>query len=342
LANLINKNADGIVNFMLDAYDCPEKYEYRTKHQGKDCVHRCCLNFAAGTTPDYMAKTFDDSLLNEGMASRSFFIFAYEKRFYKLETDAESETQLRAKSHLLAWLRKLSSLYGEVRLTEEAKQHLKFWYENIHPKVKPNRDPKMVHYYGRKDLHVLKTAMAIHFSDSLEMEISLETLIKAMDVLEEAEKKMHLALQVGSKNPLANIARKITAWFVARENEPASFKEILEVFYTDGKSSDIIEILQYMQSIQKMSRLPEDKAAKLPERYQLNPQTLAADKLETASDLPFIESRQTVHPSLADGIRWGRKGKIILKKGLPFEEIAKLRRLMSEGIVTGVTGLGWE
>ncbi len=338
LSNLIKKGSDSIVNLMLEAYDCAERYEYRTKHHGKDCVHRVCLNFAAGTTPDYMSRTFDDSLLNEGISSRSFFIFAFNKRFYRLETGSHTDDQIRSKASLLAWLRVLGSLYGEVTMTPEARDFLKFWYEQIHPTARPNKDPKMIHYYSRKELHVVKTAMAVHFADSTDLVLTLEDFQKAFEILEHAEKRMHLALQVGTKNPLANIARKIIRWFVARGNEHATQNELIAAFYSEARSSDLIEVIQYMMSTNKLvveRTGPQDY-------FKLNPLRAAEDEIETRSDTAFIETRQVVHDSLDRRIRWGRGGKVILPRDLPGPELLKLRTLMRDKLVSGVSAIAWE
>lgn len=338
LSNLIKKGSDSIVNLMLEAYDCCERYEYRTKHHGKDCVHRVCLNFAAGTTPDYMARTFDDSLLNEGISSRSFFIFAFNKRFYRLETGAHSEDQLHSKATILAWIRQLSTLYGEVKLTPEARDFLKSWYENIHPHSRPNKDPKMVHYYSRKELHVLKVAMALHFSNSLDLELTLKDITDALDVLEHAEKRMHLALQVGTQNPLANVARKIVRWFTARNNERATQNDIVSTFYTEARTADLVEVLQFMVQTNKLSVEQSSNAT----YYKLNPKTAAETEIDIRTDVAFIEKRQVVHESLDKRIRWGQGGKVIIPKDIDPAEIVKLRQLITGGIVSGVTSIRWE
>ena len=344
LNNLINKDSEKICNFMLECWDCNEKYEYKTKGRGKDCVHRVCLNFAAGTTPATMAKVFDDDLLSEGISGRSIFVFAFAKRFHLLNSEPEDNSDLRSRATLLSWIHKLSTLFGEVKLTPEAAAFLKMWYEQIHPKSRVNKDPKLEFYYTRKDMHLMKCAMAIHFSDSTEMELPLSALEKALEILEETERKMHLALQVGSKNPLANIARKITRYFVARANELVSYKTLLEEFYSEARTADLQEVLAYLVSTGKMIMKREPKTN--VEAYQLNPNTLAEESIETSTDAAFIEARQTVHPSLAKGIRWGRKGIVIIPKSLVktelVEEMAKLRRLIAENQVSGVTGIKFE
>lgn len=340
LNNLINKDSEKICNFFLECWDCNEKYEYKTKNRGKDCVHRVCLNFAAGTTPSTMEKVFDDALLSEGISGRSIFVFAFEKRFQRLSTEDIDHSDFFSKATLLSWIRKLSTLYGEVKLSPQAAEFLKMWYEQIHPTSRVNKDPKLVYYYTRKEMHLMKCAMAIHFADSTEMVLPLSALESALQILEETERKMHLALQVGSKNPLANIARKITKYFITRGNELVPYKTLLDTFYSEARTADIDEIIKYMVSTGRMIMKKDAKSG--IESYQLNPNTLAEERLETMSDAPFIEARQVVHESLDRRIRWGRNGKILLPKSLPADEIIKLRQLISLKIVTGVTGLGWE
>jgi len=145
LASLIKTRTENIVNFLHDTYDCVDPYEYRTKNMGKDNITKSCLNFIAGTTPHYMASAFDDKMLNEGMSARSFFIYAFSNRHFKFNVNSISEEQVRAKAELLVWLKQLSKLYGRVKFTGEAFEFIQFWYENIHPNTRGNKDAKLIY-----------------------------------------------------------------------------------------------------------------------------------------------------------------------------------------------------
>ncbi|NBR87990.1 MAG: hypothetical protein EBT61_21245 [Verrucomicrobia bacterium] len=213
------------------------------------------------------------------------------------------------------------------------------WYEEVHPKSRVNKDPKLIYYYTRKEMHLMKCAMAIHFADSTDMVLPLSALEKALEILEETEKKMHLALQVGSKNPLANIARKITKYFISRNNEAVAYKTLLETFFSEARTADLTEVVGYMVSTGKLVMRKEQNGT---ESYQLNPNTLAEERIETVSDVPFIEARQVVHATLDKRIRWGRAGKILIPRDISPEELMRLRKLMTAGDITGVTGIGWE
>jgi hypothetical protein len=335
LSNLLKKNTENIVNFLLEGYDCKDRYEYRTKNMGKDMVTKVCVNFLAGTTPDYMEEAFDDSIINGGMSARSIFVFAFANRFQKWNISEMSLEQIMAKAQLLSWMRKLATLYGEVKLAPDAEEYMKYWYENIHNHSRINKDSKLISYYGRKRVHLVKLIMAMHFADSTEMVIPIETCIKALEFLENTEKYMHLALQVASKNPFANIARNIVRFLVVRANEPVTFKDLLSNFYTEAKTADLQEIVQYMVTTGKLVTSEEDKV----QYYRLPPNHAAEDQLEIASDRAFAESRGVVHPSLDKRIRWGRNGKVLVERDTPLPELQKLRALMIDGTVKGVSSI---
>jgi hypothetical protein len=76
--------------------------------------------------------------------------------------------------------------------------------------------------------------------------------------------------------------------------------------------------------------------------FKLNPLRAAEDEIETRSDTAFIETRQVVHDSLDRRIRWGRGGKVILPRDLPGPELLKLRTLMRDKLVSGVSAIAWE
>lgn len=209
LASLLRKRTDDTVNYMLGLYDCPMDYEYDTKTQGKDRVLRGCLNLFAGTTPDFMQKIFNAELINQGFGSRTFFIYAnkdrYPDQFWIPELTAEQKNY---KKELLDHILKLTTLYGAVTMSESVKSFLSDWWKETSGK-RVNDSSKLEGYYSRKKVHVMKLALAEHFSESIEMDIPVETYQKAIGVLEKEEKNMHMAIIMEGDNPIYKIACKI-------------------------------------------------------------------------------------------------------------------------------------
>ena len=256
ISSLFRRHTEDVANFLLQAYDCGN-YEYDTKTQGNDEIHRCCLNFFGGTTPVFMESTFNDRLLNDGFSSRTWFIVEQKNRFNKLLIPPLSPEQLEARAHLVEHVKKLSKLYGHIAYEDEAWQWLEKWWENPErPRV--NKSPKLDAYEARKNIHVQKFAQILHFSEDATMnergapanKITLATVQRAVKLLAEREENMHLALNFEGNNPLATVGKKMMTYL--RRNGPQSTMDFLMEFWGDADKDQIDQILHHLVDMKKI------------------------------------------------------------------------------------------
>lgn len=211
LASLLRKRTDDTVNYLLGLYDCPIDYEYDTKTQGMDRVRKGCINLLAGTTPSFMERVFNQELVDEGLSSRTHFIYSGKNRKNQFFIPKRTEEQLGYRVELLDHVRRLASLYGEIIITDEVKAYLESWWDkfNIEELSKKDENYKLFPWLARLNIHIMKVALAEHFSEHTTLEIPLETFIKATEICLNESKTMHLAITMESKNPLAKISKKI-------------------------------------------------------------------------------------------------------------------------------------
>jgi hypothetical protein len=225
LGSLFRKKADSTIHYINGLHGCPLDYEYKTKTNGEDRVRRGCLNFLAGTTPDFMEEISNDKLIGTGFAARCLFICATKNRKNSSRLMAPTEEQAKYRTELLAHIKNLAKLYGEVKLTPDAAAFLDDWWNTFqnNPKDRINKSPKLEHYYVRKLIHVYKVAMANHFGENdyggiqnAEMFIDTPTVVKAIEDLNKEEPTMHLALQSDTDNPLAKVTDKVYNYICER------------------------------------------------------------------------------------------------------------------------------
>lgn len=218
LGSLLRKRTDDTVNFLLGLYDNPTDYEYKTKTKGQDRVRRGCLSILAGTTPEFMETIFDQRLIDQGFSSRTFFVFASKNRKHVFSPAQLTFEQKEHKTVLLNHIKKLASLYGEVKVSQETRDWLQNWWvsENEGEK-KSNQSPKLNPYRARKNIHVIKVAMQIHFSESIEMEIPLDRFQEAAEVLFQEEKNMHMALTFHGDNPLGPVTDAVLLYIQSKK-----------------------------------------------------------------------------------------------------------------------------
>lgn len=257
IASLFRKRTEDLVNFCLEAYDCGD-YEYDTRTRGKDRIRRCCLNIFGGTTPDFMQSTFDDRLLNQGFSSRTHFIFANKNRKNVFWIPSLTKEQLEYKYQLSIHIKSLTKLYGNIKISTETEKFLIEWWdkEQNDTTKRSNTSPKLVPYYARKNIHIMKLAIAIHFGESTDMFIGQEVFEQAIEVSRLEEKSMHLALNLDGANPLFKTSKKIEQFL--RTSGAKTLHEILTVFYSDVSVKELEQILFDLVSLDKIGKGAEE------------------------------------------------------------------------------------
>lgn len=245
MASLFRKNTESMVNFLIQAYDCGDKYEYRTKTSGIDRVLRLCLNFLAGTTPDFMQEVFDDRLLSQGFSSRAFFIYASKNRKSQFFIPGLTPAQEKYREELRTHVKELTRLYGQVDVENSTIRWLEDWWEKYenNPTLRASPSSKLEAYYSRKNIHVMKVAMALHFGESLEMRMDKKVFENAMEVLHQEEKTMHLALAFTGVNPLSRLSQRVLDLL---RGCPRTYSDLLIECYSLGTRKELDEVLEYL------------------------------------------------------------------------------------------------
>lgn len=249
IASLFRKKMEDLVRFLHETYDCVN-YTYDTKHQGKDIIRSSCLNLLGGTQPSFLKTVFEDELLNEGFASRTVFICADGPRFRTMRSVSCNDEQLEGYKIIVEHVKKLSTLFGEVKFSDEALKFLEEWWQNEEA-LTVNKNVRLKHYYARKNITVMKLAMVIHFCDNLDLTVSLDECKQAILELEKVEVTMHGAVTPNSKNALVEVTELVLKfldkngpttgpglmaefWHMLPEQD-TSFKKIMEFLAKTGK-----------------------------------------------------------------------------------------------------------
>lgn len=197
-----------LVMFINAGYDCSNKLDYDTKKNGTDVINNVCINFFGCTTPDWISRNLPASVIGDGWSSRVFFVYGEAKR--KLTTYINFDaSQNQCLEGLKKHFRAVALLTGEVAFSPEAKEYFENWYLTKSQKEIHNKDPKLEHYYSRKKIHLWKIATNIHFSEKLDMVITLDELKQAFAFLAFTEADMHKGLASVNQNPTARLAEDI-------------------------------------------------------------------------------------------------------------------------------------
>ena len=259
LGSLMRKRTEDTMNYLLGLYDCPLDYEYKTKNNGEARVRRGCLNILAGTTPTFMESVFTSGLLDQGFSSRAFFIYAARNRKNIAFPEALTKEQQQYRLDLLDHIKKLATLYGEVKIDSETRAWIQNWWDNAedHRSERPNTSPKLDPYYARKNIHMIKVAMANHFSESTEMTLSIDELKQAVADLDKEEKTMHLALSYDSENPIGKLTEKVLEYVTTKRS--VNMADLLTQFWRQcpEQRHSMEQALEYLVSTSSIEAVEE-------------------------------------------------------------------------------------
>lgn len=253
ISSLFRKHTEDVANYLITAFDCKD-YKYQTIGRGTDRVINPCLNLLAGTTPSFMKEKFSENLLNDGFASRVLFVFEEKNRHYMFDMANVSEDQVAAKNQVVQHLESLGSLFGKVSYAPDAHAFMKNYVEVVigANRERVNKDPKLLYYYSRKNIHVQKLIMAMHFAETTEMEIPLETCERGIRLLDSIEMTMHRALNTQARNPLDNVRPKVLR---AIEQKPMTKPEIWAMFFADIQTPQELEtVVEFLVTTGKIKQ----------------------------------------------------------------------------------------
>lgn len=259
LASLVKETTEtrDLMRFLLNAWDCGD-YNHETHTSGKDRIRKMCVSLLAGCTPVFIREKLGDGIMDEGIKARTIFLCAENARKRVWTVGGMTDDQLKAKEDLLNWILELSKLYGPVNFTEEANEWLRVWHEHERwmPINRVNKDSSLDDYYARKDMHLMKMAMAVHFSDTLEGEITLDEVLKAKSILEEAEPAMTMALLRKPRNTLSPVGIAIRKHL--EKFGRMTKQELLFEFITDVREVELDEVMKFLLETKQIKQLIED------------------------------------------------------------------------------------
>ena len=168
-----------------------------------------------------------------------------------------TELQKQHRKEIAEHVVKLTRIYGQVKIDDETWNWLQDWWAEYEarPDKRASKSLKLEAYYARKNIHVMKIAMAMHFGESLDLFIPKATFQRAMDFLATEERTMHLALTLDGKNPLADTSRKMCGYL--QQAGKKTFVDLLVEFNGSVRKTELEEILETLQTTGQVTATQE-------------------------------------------------------------------------------------
>lgn len=235
---------------LCDWYDCRKRWTYDTKNMGTDEILGVWVNIEGATTPDLLQTTMPKDAVGAGLGSR--IIFVYEPRKAKVvhyENLKQTKRELDLARELLVDLEQIYMMAGSFQTTQPFLDLMHEWREE-HEAHPPFDDARLIYYNERRPMTVLKLSMIMNASRSEHMILDEEDLVKAVKILEMAEKKMPKAFSGVGKTRLVDVLTKI--WSYIAYTKKVKLSLLAERFHYDADKRElagIIETLKMMKII---------------------------------------------------------------------------------------------
>jgi hypothetical protein len=188
-----------LLSLLTDLYDCPMRWEYKTKGSGTNRVEKVWLNMLAASTPTWLVGSIPLTAIGGGFTSRVIFVVEEDVR-RKTAVPMFTDKEIRLGDELRLMLEKISMCSGEMALTQNAMEFFEKWYNEDNIKLD---DPRFAGYSERKHIHALKVAMILSICESLEGKLKKHHLEYAIKLLTEIEGRMVKAFGAVGRSPIA-------------------------------------------------------------------------------------------------------------------------------------------
>jgi hypothetical protein len=185
LGTLIDFGERASIDFFVSIWDSDDVIAKKTRMMGMQNINGPCVSIMAGTTPQWIRDNVKGSHRGGGMISRC--IMPFEQRVRDLVTYPDENivgNHDEQRSFLLHDLSCITTLYGEYKLTKEARELGKHWHNQIHKEdIAKGEQGDVDNWAGRRYSHVHKTAMSIAAAKRDELIINLDDLQEAITAI---------------------------------------------------------------------------------------------------------------------------------------------------------------
>ncbi len=231
LADLFGKASyiTDLMSFLTAAYSSRSRLDFLTRNKGLCSVRNPCPSILSGTTPEQFGEIFPSTTLSSGFLGRVLIIVG--ERGKKI-SDPSLKKEL--EEPLIHDLKEISKLYGEFKLTNEAKASFKRWYESMPSTCEHGFQA----FYERKHDHVLKAALLLSAAEG-DTKIITETHFKqALEAIEFLESSLGEATEFIGATHESYLAETIYSMIKHSHPEPLGYSVIMRRIYKRLKNKE--------------------------------------------------------------------------------------------------------
>jgi hypothetical protein len=184
------------ISVLIDLFDGQASnipWAYETKSSGSVEIKNPWINLLGCTTPAWIQSNFPEAMIGGGLTSRIIFVYGDRKRqlvaYPSRVVTSKEHTLLR--EQIIDDLQSISTMSGEMKLTEDAIKWGTSWYEALwNQRPVHMASDRYGGYISRKQTHLHKIAMILSASEGPSMIIDESHLLVADKLLTSVEPDM--------------------------------------------------------------------------------------------------------------------------------------------------------
>lgn len=232
LGNLIAQNDRDMLDTLTNLFDCAS-FSKETLKDGEKFIENPCLNLVACTTPEWISSNIPAYMIGGGLVSRCVMVYADTKRQLSAYPGMSDRADLEKAMlpGLVADLKEISEMTGEMQLTQQALEWGEEWYKTHWTSKDRLGDSRANGYIARKQTHVHKLAMVLSAAKSNSMIITRADLIEAERLVGELEVNMPFLFDQMGKSKEATQTERIVEFI--RTKPGATLKECYHYVHKD-------------------------------------------------------------------------------------------------------------
>lgn len=248
LGTFLSVDMAAMTDFLTDIWDGDPDWDKQTRKKGVETINAPWLSLLAGTTPQWMGDNMSKTIVEGGLVARCIFIHE-NQRVLKSPFPKGTERHKILRKALVNDLTHISALNGEFTFSPEAEKFYDEWYMNP-VRFPDSDDPRIMGYFDRKHVHVLKVAMALSLAEKDDLVLERRDIETALSLLKEVEPKMSRAFVNVGKNPMATDTDRVYEQIGSAKG--LSYQHILAAHWHNVNKKALDDILVDLRCMEKI------------------------------------------------------------------------------------------
>jgi len=248
LSQFVGSGSGHMVDFLTTIYD-EEQYTNQTKNKGTDILPCPYLTLLACTVPDWITTNMKSDVISGGFCRRAIFVYETASSL-RIPFPEITPPMEEAWDRLVAYSKELLTVKGPMIWGEGTKEFYSDWYVNL---VRPS-DPIMEGWFNSVHVQVLKMAMLISLSESMDRIILKVHIEVAMELVNMIETNIPKVFNGVGRNELSAIANKLMEMLEHSDGKRMPEKLIKRTLFKEADPSEIARIIQHLKETGQLVR----------------------------------------------------------------------------------------